>query len=673
MEDKLYKVSKSVNGHKGIFEPLEVTWEELIKLVTTSRYSTSVFSDSTRRNANFEFAEIMGLDIDNGEAEEKMTLEQAKKAFADYKHIIATTKSHNRPKNGIIADRFRVLLFLETPITDVLTFKATWNKLLKDYPAIDKQCSDAARYWDPSVSETNSTIIFENKTGALIAPVDPIVPQERNPQQYAGVSKVFKEKNVSLKPATANFLVSGAPDGAWNGTLFNAVMDMRECGYTKDEVIQRVEVVTKLPQFKGHLDEADMATIESAFRREVKNPRDTIFDNNDELKNSLLNSILVTDAVDATNYFFYNTEAMRQEFFDRNNLPKILSQEERKNMKSVLAYMNYEPGNNNVFFRDRRGYLVYNTYEPPFWKRDLFYHGKEIPQGRIPENIDKYLKHFTDGDKESYEYVLDWIATAMRSRNYTVLTAIGNEGVGKGVLFGIMRTIFGDNNSKIVTDRVFKTNFNDQLENKHLVFIDEISLEDKTSYDKFKAIVNDEMEVEGKNRDAKTIENKASYYVASNHYTALKIDNGDRRISAIQIADRSLLEVIPADEVKNLFTEETVKDFAYFLYHRKVTRNMMKPFRSERFNDILEANTKPWVEYLITRFHKEHVGQNVATSYVKDQIAAQLFNHAPPNVNTIEQELRAYPELFEVKKEQNKEPVRRIIVKDKKESGKNGK
>lgn len=71
-------------------------------------------------------------------------------------------------------------------------------------------------------------------------------------------------KNYSrLYGATKNFLMFGAPKGEWNPRLFKASADLCRCGYSIEEATGELKQVT------GHLDFADIKTIESAYTNEL--------------------------------------------------------------------------------------------------------------------------------------------------------------------------------------------------------------------------------------------------------------------------------------------------------------------------------------------------------------------------------------------------------------------
>jgi hypothetical protein len=102
-----------------MFKPVEVDWNTITtKLVTsqkTSSFTVSHFLQSTktepydcshRKDDLFiEGQNLLAFDIDDD-----MTLEEAKEKLKEYTYCIYTTKSHQKEKNGIICDRFRVLI-----------------------------------------------------------------------------------------------------------------------------------------------------------------------------------------------------------------------------------------------------------------------------------------------------------------------------------------------------------------------------------------------------------------------------------------------------------------------------------------------------------------------------------------------------------------------------------
>lgn len=124
-------------------------------------YSASTFRDCYRNASNAEQGQtIFVLDIDNG-----MTLDEAKKKFGAYKAIIATTRSHQRDKHGIVCDRFRVILQCATPI---MLDEDEYGNMMDEaiaYFGADEKCRDISRMYygnpDAEVFEMSGSKLLE--------------------------------------------------------------------------------------------------------------------------------------------------------------------------------------------------------------------------------------------------------------------------------------------------------------------------------------------------------------------------------------------------------------------------------------------------------------------------------------------------------------------------------
>lgn len=274
----MYNISIGDGGRSFITFPI-LTIDDLAVVMTESIWSPSSFKDNERSKNNFISADVIGLDIDEG-----LTLDEAIKLFAPFKHIIGTTKSHQIEKNGKVNDRFRVVLFLEEQATNIARFEATARKLISTYKT-DEQCKDASRMFYPC-----KDIISVNREGLTIPleQAEVVMPKVRE--------ALSTEQKGKLARSTLEFLVSGAPAGMWNAALFKAAKDWQEQGYDEVEFIERAELIT------GHLDNTDLTTIESAFKNPPKyEPRvevdEPLIVTSGELATSLVNYLSDKDLV----------------------------------------------------------------------------------------------------------------------------------------------------------------------------------------------------------------------------------------------------------------------------------------------------------------------------------------------------------------------------------------
>jgi hypothetical protein len=246
------KFSVSLNNSKQNFIPVET--DDIAKIATHIQYynySLSVFKNHDRKNVNFVSADAIALDFDGG-----LSLNQAKMRFRNKRHIIAPSRNHQKEKNGVITDRFRVILFLEKRITNYEDYKATVENLLNDNPEADKACKDAARFFFPSIS-----IQSMQNEGQLL-------PVIKAPEKMETLDKVdnFSEEKGKLLHKTLQFLAFGAETNR-NPTLYAAAKDMQGQGYSIKETIAIIsKTVANVDNwYDKKLSSKDIDTIERAY------------------------------------------------------------------------------------------------------------------------------------------------------------------------------------------------------------------------------------------------------------------------------------------------------------------------------------------------------------------------------------------------------------------------
>ena len=241
------------------FEPVEITsLSQFVDYATKYNYSTGTFKDNYRNKVNFLEAECIAIDVDNDDEADNYNIDDAVNIFGEYKHIIMPTKSHRLEKNGKTVDRFRVILFLESPITDAKDFTATWGELIKYYPAADIACKDASRFYYPSPSSYSV-----NDNGKLW-PVTRYVEPKAVPLDKLAI---LKGRGMVSK-ATMQFLTYGAPAGKRNQRLFKAAKDMQEQGFTIEECKTKVSFMIQSTGNWGtkYLNDTDVMAINNAYK-----------------------------------------------------------------------------------------------------------------------------------------------------------------------------------------------------------------------------------------------------------------------------------------------------------------------------------------------------------------------------------------------------------------------
>ncbi len=338
----------------------------------------------------------------------------------------------------------------------------------------------------------------------------------------------------------------------------------------------------------------------------------------------------------------------------RENLREILHSKLDLSHKKYHCNFVYDPYSKNILTKNSNGFYKYNTYQPPAWYRDHFYSSGDIKVEKnevVPAIYEEFLTHLTGGDKDSYEYILDWLAHGVRLRNFCILVTIGNQGVGKGLLGGMMRLLFGIDNYYEGTDRMIKSNFNSQMYNKKLVYIDEIFIKNKHDEDRIKTVVNDFIEVEKKGVDAQQIRNFASFYVSSNNLDSLKISADDRRFSIVNLTDEKLKKTWTVEKIRQLLKPSNIDELGKYLYYREVDEHtMLQNFLSKRTMEVRESAMSDWQDWLIGEYSVDKAGQEVPTTEVSDAISDKFGTRMRPGRKGLQQLMALCPEKLEVKK-----------------------
>lgn len=139
-----------IKNHKHLwkygYKKAELTdIEEVARVIQSDYrcYSGGIFKDGEAKNDSWLYQDLIIFDIDEG-----LGLEEAKEIFSPYCCLIATTRSHQKEKNGKICDRFRVILLAKERIfCEAEEYKEIMENIFKEYPFVDKACKDPSRIY----------------------------------------------------------------------------------------------------------------------------------------------------------------------------------------------------------------------------------------------------------------------------------------------------------------------------------------------------------------------------------------------------------------------------------------------------------------------------------------------------------------------------------------------
>lgn len=235
--------------------------KQLGQAITEKSWSPIIFDKNYRHGDNFQLSNVAAFDIDNDK--DKLSLTEAIEFFKDFKHIIATSRSHNVLKNGTIEDRYRVVLFFDQTVTNPVTYSTIMRWHSREWPFVDKKCVDIARFFFPC-----QEIVSINEDG-----IELTTDLSMYPEQEQSVTK--SEQTIApianrgqLTRPTLTFLLEGAKPGEWHSTFFKAISNMKECGYSELEIREKLEIMCSNIGSPG-LDEHDERNLYSIMNRPI--------------------------------------------------------------------------------------------------------------------------------------------------------------------------------------------------------------------------------------------------------------------------------------------------------------------------------------------------------------------------------------------------------------------
>lgn len=242
-------VKQTSNKYPSKFQCFNVTGkDQLCEIIVSCVWSPICWKNNERKGDEFYCSDFLVLDYDDG----AVTLEDAKKWATKYRHIIGTTKSHQKEKSGKPAcDRFRVVIPWATRIECKNTYTQNMARITKLMGA-DEACKDAARIYQPCFQ------IVSTGDGALAKWQPYIAPPSRQPNPYYKLTK-------TIPPWLQELMTTPPGDGMRNKTAYKIAYYLASYGFSQNECRDAV--------FAAPIDLSDkekIACISSGFRSGIK-------------------------------------------------------------------------------------------------------------------------------------------------------------------------------------------------------------------------------------------------------------------------------------------------------------------------------------------------------------------------------------------------------------------
>ena len=232
------------NGAHG-YRRIKVRFDQLPRLAASDgNYSATEFLGGHRTIENSVSGQnLLVLDFDS-----HTTIDAARRMFAPYEAVIATTKSHQSEKNGVVCDRFRVLLPTETPITlSAEEYRDMYLHLASTIEGIDANCGDMAHmfYGNPNAEIVTISggsrfdwVPYHRKAKAMKAYAE-AEDRDRDEREYREYQVKYVQNPTpdGKRKSRDSFAMDSLSNGNRNRSLFKLVKFAERDGCTPDEIV----------------------------------------------------------------------------------------------------------------------------------------------------------------------------------------------------------------------------------------------------------------------------------------------------------------------------------------------------------------------------------------------------------------------------------------------------
>jgi len=219
-----------------------------------------------------------------------------------------------------------------------------------------------------------------------------------------------------------------------------------------------------------------------------------------------------------------------------------------------------------------------NTYRP-----SKFYQLQRLPKPALPPTINKVVEHVLGNDPATVDHFLNWLAVIVqhKTRTGTAWVLQGTQGTGKGVLFHqILTPLLGDANVESKRMEELESEFTGFMENKFIVFIDEIEAGRSLYHSKVTAklknlIVEPTISIRRMYQPPYMAPNYANMIFASNKPAPVEVAPDDRRFNVGPYQDQPIQ--LTATEVDDLIPKELAQFFSFLMKYPADTDRARRP------------------------------------------------------------------------------------------------
>lgn len=211
------------------YKVVTTTLQKLPELAKKHQYSNLIWKDGQRHSDNFSHgSSLVIFDIDS-----ETTLQEALEGLESKKlsAVAITTPNHKKEKNGVVTDRFRIILPLEYKfVGDIDKWKRSLEGLSEALGLkVDKSAFDGARHYRASPVDAQVHILEGSKINLDMYEKKPPEKKSRGKTDSSILSKKPNYKSYET------FLTKECVEGNRNNAFSRVAKWMRDEGISRDD------------------------------------------------------------------------------------------------------------------------------------------------------------------------------------------------------------------------------------------------------------------------------------------------------------------------------------------------------------------------------------------------------------------------------------------------------
>lgn len=448
---------------------------------------------------------------------------------------------------------------------------------------------------------------------------------EDEPKKFYAAPTKFKEiegRGV-LKDDVIEFL-----DQTWgyypneNQKLVHAVANLKKNNYS---LVECIDVLRNKGQ---ELDRNTQTQIQAIYKDDRKYPVNPYFPKKDSWQDFIKSSEIFYDLEDHLNIFYVQPKQKQIGRIGYKNVKQVMGKSYEE--LAIMAKFEYNPTTNCYKFFNELNLPVFNTYQPPKWKLDHFFDGAPIPKvDKMPKPYKEFFNHLFDGNEESIEYAVQWMASAVQgNRNIPILSLVGsNRGIGKNVFVNINTALHGKSNAQTFKQEILSKEFNYGMLGKTLIHFDEVSITKEFEFERIKAYTNSYIAVEGKGIESDMHPFFGNIILTNNNEESLRgvSDQDDRQFSIPIITNKPLLGSYKIPQITRLFNDnKLVAELAAYLFNRPIDYGYVtKNLKTEQYKRIIKTSMQEWQAYILQDMYDKYFNTCIS---IRDLQQALKYN-----------------------------------------------